>query len=152
VIAEYLDNVLPSDQLAEVEETCLSSDVHLAEVAACHQILTLVLGEPALIPPTARRRMYRLIQGRESIPDREIPATAIGRGALEGVAMDHDDSDEALLLGLPVYQRGHKEVRWLVPFIAACLLLAAGIAIGMALLSGTPPALVQLKGIPVGSD
>ena len=34
-IAEYLDNALSADQLAEVEEICLASDVHLAEAAAC---------------------------------------------------------------------------------------------------------------------
>src|SRR5438552_10008720 len=71
-IAAYLDNVLPADQVAELEETCLASDVHLAEVAACHQVLTLFLGEPALVPPTARQRMYGLIQGREAIPNRKI--------------------------------------------------------------------------------
>src|SRR4051812_5832642 len=33
-IAEYLDNTVSPEQASEVEQICLSSDVHLAEVAA----------------------------------------------------------------------------------------------------------------------
>jgi outer membrane biosynthesis protein TonB len=120
-VAEYLDNALSGDQIAEVEKLCLESDVHLAEISTCHQILTLVLGEPALVPPTARERMYGLVQGKESIPFRKAASTTPAVApAVNGL---QDDSDESPI-GLAMMRRGGW-ARWALP--AAGILLVAGL-------------------------
>jgi hypothetical protein len=59
-VAEYLDDVLPGDRLGDFERQCLESNVSLAEVAACHQVVVLVLDKPAGVEQPVRERMYRL--------------------------------------------------------------------------------------------
>jgi hypothetical protein len=127
-VAEYLDNELSTEQVAELEKLCLESDVHLAEIAACHQILTLVLGEPALVPPTAKERMYGLVSGREAIPFRKAAVpTAAGGAPTHG----DGDADETLLLGLPFYRQG-SWLRWALPLAAVVLIAGVSVALWQA--------------------
>ena len=58
VTAEYLDNVLSSEESPEYERLCISSDRQLSEVSACHQILTVVQVEPAEVDPAWRDKIY----------------------------------------------------------------------------------------------
>lgn len=72
-VAEYLDNTLAPEGIAAVERICLESDLHLAEVAGCHQILSLALAEPAVLPPQVRERMIAL---GPNTPRLQVPPSA----------------------------------------------------------------------------
>src|SRR3954452_14796079 len=76
LVASYLDNELDQDLVPEYEKLCLTSDVHMAEVASVHQILSLI-GQKAKVPLEARNRMYHLVRGREAIaPKQRAPQPA----------------------------------------------------------------------------
>lgn len=65
-VAEYLDGSLAPERLGEFERLCLESDVQLAEVASCHQVLAMVLNKPADVPAPLRERVYALAAQAEA--------------------------------------------------------------------------------------
>ncbi|MFO0821021.1 MAG: hypothetical protein U1A77_23955 [Pirellulales bacterium] len=77
-VAEYLDNTLAPDRVLDFEKVCLESDVHLAEVASCHQILAAVLDKPATVEPALRQRMYNLIHLGGTVTSSGPPPVAPG--------------------------------------------------------------------------
>jgi hypothetical protein len=123
-VAAYLDNALDSATIKQVEETCLESDVHLAEVAAIHQILTLVLTEPVRVPPRAHKRMYGLVKPPASMPDRRPNKTLpIGGAPPAPEHAEADDADAALLLGMKRYSAANTWAARFALFGAAAVLL-----------------------------
>ena len=64
LVAEYLDNTMAREQIEEFERQCLDmssdADTRLAEITACHHILTMVLGEPLQFSASSREKMYRV--------------------------------------------------------------------------------------------
>lgn len=78
-VAEYLDNTLPADRLETFERICIESDVHLAEVAACHGMLAECARDPLAAGPVdavVRQRLLAVI--RHGV---EAGATGVGRDA-----------------------------------------------------------------------
>jgi len=121
-VAEYLDNTLPAERVAEFERVCLESDVHLSEVAACHQILTLVLGEPAEVDVEQRERMYGIPTHAERLLSRRPEKTAAGVPVVENAARA-ESSDR--IVEVPDYLR--ESARSSTRRIVAVLALAAGL-------------------------
>ena len=132
-VAEYLDNTLPPDRVPDFEKVCLESDIHLAEVASCHQVLAAVLGEPVEIDPESRQRMYQLPQvaAQASAASRgEGPREVSGDGSTSADAASHQGRPRPMV---PAYLREPPRRRSLL--VTAVLLLLAGSLAGALLLA-----------------
>jgi hypothetical protein len=58
-IGGYLDSVLDSAEVENIEMLFIESSQHLIEVAVVHRVLTLVLGEQAEVPNKSTRKGLR---------------------------------------------------------------------------------------------
>ncbi len=66
-VAEFLDNTLPGERLEAFERICLESEIHLAEVAACHGLLSELSKDSSILKPldaATRRRLLDSMQHR----------------------------------------------------------------------------------------
>jgi hypothetical protein len=89
-VADFLDNTLSADQIEAFERICLESDMHLAEVAACHAMLATLARQPvAGLAPVTRQRLQTLLHDRL---ERERFGNASGGPHAAGD--DHQESRE----------------------------------------------------------
>lgn len=141
-VAEYLDNTLPADRVPDFEKVCLESDAHLSELGSCHQILTLVLGEPAEVDPDSRLRMYGIANAANATvvtPSQqghsESKEAASGNGELLEVASSVSARQE-----VPAYLRERRGRRfWPVALVALAGAVAiAGLFAAGQFRAGTP--------------
>ncbi len=128
-VAEYLDNTMPAERVPEFERVCLESDMHLAEVASCHQVVSLVLaGHPVEIEPASRQRMYGLLSTAraeaEAAAQHETPLAGHPEpvGAAAGAATRRKPEIPDYLREQDTPARGV----WLRFAIAAALVLTVG--------------------------
>ncbi|HTQ40662.1 MAG TPA: hypothetical protein VMJ32_16690 [Pirellulales bacterium] len=134
LVAEYLDNTLAGERVPEFEKACLESDIYLAEVAACHQILTMVLAQPADIDLEMKQLMYGVIH---QAAQQASKSSVADRAADErGPALPDDIwvKPQRRKPEIPDYLReGPKRFRWKPVVAAALLLLILVVAITMVL-------------------
>ncbi|HVA46803.1 MAG TPA: hypothetical protein VNH11_10600 [Pirellulales bacterium] len=132
-VAEYLDYTLPSERVPDFEKVCLESDVHLAEVASCHQILALVLSKPAEIEGGSRQRMYELLSQADATAAARTAAKS-ERTLAERAARSSRRKKKRRRPKVPDYLREASDTParsrpWAVMLLAALVLLAAGIGV-----------------------
>lgn len=131
-VAEYLDYTLPPAQIPELERKCLNSDERLAEVSACHQILTLFLGKPVEISDKTRERMYLLVDDQSAAAEavagkalEDIPSEPLREVETAGIAAASDNQPGRFEDGIPDYLKPRPLWQRLLPAgtIAAVLLV-----------------------------
>ena len=93
-VAEYLDNTLSSEQLEAFERICIESELHLAEVAACHGILAQLARDPAVehgLHGDERQRIQQRLRGLlAGLQDR----AATEQAAIQATGEGHRESRE----------------------------------------------------------
>lgn len=89
-VGEYIDSTLSPELTADLERHCLESDAALAEVAACHQILTIAeQGHPQEVPASLRQQIASLPLPPPSIESAEATRPANPSAAAAPVPSPH---------------------------------------------------------------
>lgn len=152
-VAEYLDNTLSSERVPDFEKVCLESDVHLAEVASSHQILALVLGEPAEIDQQARQRMYGIIDQADTTGELVPPPAPINAQTVPGEALAATaaatspaaaaETDARRKPEVPEWLREGEQPKRSSGLLVACIALIVGLVVVGAAIAINRPDLIE---------
>ena len=134
-MSEYLDNSLPETQVHRVERRCLKHDALLAEAAACHQILSRVLGESPTINESARQRAYAAVGITAATPTNIAP---VGSAPANDELKKHGDGDRGPAAELPIPTFAMPESNAGRAALASLVLLLF-VALGVVLWRGLDP-------------
>jgi len=124
MVSDYLENLLTPEQVVEMERLCQASDLHLAEVAACHKILSMVVGNPIDVSDEMRERMYGLGAAKAPVDSVEVVAAPAMAEGMAGI----DTREET---GLPEYltRRSFFQQYGLVSLVVLCTLFWIGLVL-----------------------
>ncbi len=154
-VSEYLDSALPQDRVGDFERVCLESNKHLAEVAGCHQILTLVVGKPADVPDGLRERIYALGHAEAAVEAPPVaPAKSKAAAPVKTASNGHPAIVTRTASDVPEYLRAGRSggVWQFLGAIAVVFLLAALVLRLMGPFNNSHPVLALLQGKTTVAD
>jgi hypothetical protein len=122
-VAEYLDNTLSPERLEAFERICLESDMHLAEVAACHAMLAELAKHPDMLPPLDAAHRRRLL---ESLHHRVAAAPRAASGE-RGAGLESRPVPEALPSATPAPSGSRTRRPWAAWAMAVSALSLLGV-------------------------
>ena len=134
-VAEYLDNTLPPERLETFERICIDSDIHLAEVAACHGILAEIARDPqvaAPLDPAGRRRLLEAIRHQIESPPGDAEhdaAVGLARSLRAALVAAEDGAACDTVLGSPPVVRSQSPTAATRPRAPLAAWLSAAVAL-----------------------